>query len=164
MSINQNDNISTIRTASRMLDYFFRRGHKEGREIHLRDLFKRRALVKKSKGFITTRSLFQSFFISTTPFVRLKMVRRRGRRRKRPYVKIAPLSRDRGERSSFVSLSNVLKLSDTKAKCFIDRLESELENVAIKAVSSKFRSKDQSTLCENRNEVHKLAFYALPRR
>ncbi len=148
---NKSISLSSIRTATRMLSYFFRRGQKESMEIQLRHLIHRRALGKSA---VSTSNLFKSFFLSATPFVGLKT--RRRRRGKRLIAKIAILERDRGERSSFVALSNMLQLTGSTSKPFIERLERELEGLI--GIETK------SNLREKRDESHKLAYASRPYR
>ena len=167
MAINTNMSISPIRTATRRLTYFFRRGNKEGRESRLRQLFQRRAVAKQSVSGtnLTSSDLFQSFFISATPFIGLKT--RRRRRGKRVIVKLAPLERDRGERRSFIALSNTLQISGAASKPFVDRLERELEVLAAKATPGASKLKTQvgvSAIRDKRNEIHKLAYFSRPYR
>lgn len=143
--------LSSTRTATRMLSYFFRRGQKESMENLLRQLIYRRATGKIA---VSTPNLFKSFFLSATPFVGLKT--RRRRRGKRLIAKIAILERDRGERSSFVALANTLQLSGASSKPFIERLERELESLA--------NTERKSGLREKRDESHKLAYTSRPYR
>ncbi len=169
MAVNSTMSISPIRTATRRLTYFFRRGNKEGMENQLRNLFERRAIAaeKKKKGAIrlTSTDLFQAFFLSATPFIGLKT--RRRRRGKRLIVKLAPLERNRGERSSFVALSNILQTAGAVSKPFSDRLERELEVLAVKSGFSTTEFKNQSAasiILDKRNEAHKLAYTSRPYR
>ncbi len=157
--------ISPIRTATRRLTYFFRRGNKAGRENRLRQLFERRAVAKQASSGtnVTSSDLFQSFFISATPFIGLKT--RRRRRGKRVIVKLAPLERNRGERRSFIALSNTLHISGAASKPFVDRLERELEVLATKSSVGVNKLKTQvgvSAIRDKRNEIHKLAYFSRP--
>ncbi len=99
-----------MRTASQRLTYCFRCGHKEKRESHLRDLVIKRALkVRSAQSDRTKRQtaqLFTSFFQAATPFISLKM--RRRRRGKQTISKLFPLDRVRSERKSFGALSTRL--------------------------------------------------------
>ena len=155
--------ISPIRTATRRLTYFFRCGNKENMEGLLRQLFYRRAIISKKALKIgagsTSSDLFQAFFLAATPFIGLKT--RRRRRGKRLIVKLSPLERNRGERSSFVALSNTLQTSGAVSKSFVDRLERELETLSNKTSSD---IKHVSSLQEKRDEVHKLAYSSRPYR
>ncbi len=169
MPINSTMSISPIRTATRRLTYFFRRGNKEGMENQLRNLFERRAIAdvkeKKSATRLTSSDLFQAFFLSATPFIGLKT--RRRRRGKRLIIKLGPLERNRGERRSFIALSNILQTSGAVSKPFVDRLERELEVLAVKSgfISNELKNQSgASTILDKRNETHKLAYSSMPYR
>ncbi len=163
-----NTSISPIRTATQRLTYFFRCGKKEVREGQLRQLFKRRALdVGKQDHNVAgqkTTELFQQFFLAATPFIGLKT--RRRRRGKRVVIKLVPFSQNRGERRSFVRLSNALRVSGAVSKPFVDRLERELEVFALNSGSSTGVASGSSSnvIRDKRDEVHKLAYSARPYR
>lgn len=172
MSANSNMSISSIRTATRRLTYFFRRGNKENRENQFRELFRRRANIiahPKSGSNLTSSKLFQFFFLSATPFIGLK-TRRRG---KKSIVKLVPLERIRGERRSFIALSKLLRISGAVTKPFSGRLGRELEALSVKSAvpakgnNTSIDSKNiagSSAIRDKRNGVHKLAYASMPYR
>ena len=167
---------SSSRTASLRLAYFYRGGNREGLELLLRKLLYNRALkarqLSKSQqaqsiNSISTSNLFRSFFRVATPFVALKL--RRRRRGKRVVAKIALLDRERGERKALGMFSSSFKEKGAASVSFSERLEREL-----KSLSSTSTAKGANTpavgasginpLQEKRDTVHRLAFKSRPYR
>lgn len=167
---------STVRTSSRSLAHFFRKGNKENREIQFRHLIINRESKKRSIRFNnvmpkrvqpTVTELFKPFYFSATPFIGLKT--RRKRRGKRIIHKLSPLDRARSERKPFVALSSILRSSGRAAKSFKTRLEQELDTLysvsrTLRVPADRGLSSSTSTLRDKRDLLHRTAFYAMPRR
>ena len=179
-------NLSPIRTASRtasrLVSFFFRHGSKESMESQRRQVILRRARQSKnlSKSLTKTNVLFESFSQVSTPFIALKI--RRRRRGKRVLVKLAPLGRNQGERKSRFALSTMLRVEGGVSKAFNFRIEQELEMLfqcinnsknLSRAVSTSIKQKQTKTnqvsntstvspLQDKRDEVHRLAYKSRP--
>lgn len=165
---------SPVHTATRSLAYFFRKGNKEVMESVFRDLIIKRSLkgkiaysnsstVTSERQQATVCDLFQSFFLSATPFIGLKT--RRKRRGKRVISKLVPLDRSSSERKPFSVLSSILRTSGRATKPFANRLEHELESlytVTRSRVSG--GTVVMSTLREKRDLIHRTAFASMPYR
>ena len=165
---------SASRASSRMLPYFVRCGKKEKREGHFRRLIIKRertiravSLTAKGateRGQQSISDLFEPFFLSATPFISLKALRtRRKRRGKRIINKLIPLDRARSERKPFSTLAAILQISGRTPKPFNNRLEHELDSLYNAARPGRDRSGLVSTLREKRDLIHRTAFYSRPR-
>jgi len=117
-----------LNTASKRLNYFFRKGQKGITESKRRTRLTERAkkkLVISVEGTNKISSRFKSFFISATPFIGLKT--RRLRRGKRVVNKIFALTRDRSQRKAFSEFSSPFFTAGRSKKPLRTRLEQELD-------------------------------------
>ena len=165
---------SASRASSRRLPYFIRWGNKEKREGHFRRLIIKRERTNRVSSTLikggserrqtSISDLFEPFFHSATPFIALKALRsRRKRRGKRIITKLLPLDRVRSERKPFSALASILRITGRTPKPFNTRLEHELDSLYNAARPGRERSGLVSTLREKRDITHRAAFYSRPR-
>jgi hypothetical protein len=119
---------SALNTASKRLNYFFRKGQKgiteSKRRIRLTERAKKKLSIS-AEGTNKISSRFKSFFISATPFIGLKT--RRLRRGKRVINKIFALTRDRSQRKAFSEFASPFFTTGRSKKPLRTRLEQELD-------------------------------------
>jgi hypothetical protein len=163
---------SASRASSRRLPFFIRCGNKEKLESHFRRLVIKREGANRTvliKGGVeriqpSIADLFEPLFISATPFIALKALRsRRKRRGKRIINKLLPLDRARSERKPFSALASILRISGRTPKPFNTRLAHELDSLYNSARPGRERGGLVSTLREKRDLIHRSAFYSRPR-
>jgi len=116
-------------TATYIIKYFFREGKKISTERHRRHMFKKYAINSSNQSNSVKRaSLFDSFFVSATPFVGLKT--RRKRRGKVVQNKVIALSSIVIKRKSFRAFSSIVCISGRSSKPFRSRFFSELNTLS----------------------------------
>jgi len=138
--------LAPCRTASFILFYLFRHGHKENIEKLFHDIIKKRAKKTRSNSF----KMFQSFFLNATPFIGIKT--RRKRRGNMIRHKLKLLDRSQCEAKAFSLLSKIIFKSTGKSKKLISSIESQLESL-----SNQNTTGSNSIIRGTRDEVHQSA-------
>ncbi len=192
---------SVLHTASRRLHYFVRKGNKEGIEGLFHNFILNRALKNKTQqkqqpglkiNSITViqhkpvqvhthrslHTLFETFYLAATPYIALKI--RRKRRGKRVVHKLNFRDSARSERKSFVGLASLVSSKGRASKPVRVRLEQELESLTNQSRQRKSSSPSirfatnanviaassaiSTSLREKRDLLHRTAFFARPYR
>lgn len=146
-------------TATYIIKYFFRKGNKIATERHMRQIFKKYAITSSQVNSASRSSLFDSFFVSATPFVGLKT--RRKRRGKIVQNKVIALSSIVIKRKSFMAFSSIVCVSGRASKPFRSRFFSELNTLS--TYSSKRNSglvRPMSPFFEKRALLYQTAYTA----
>jgi len=162
---------SSIITISGMLGYFCRKGNKEGVEKMVHSLFfNRLKKPTKIKEQVKWSSTFQTFTRRITPYINLKLKRRKGRHKKKPVYKLQPFSPITSKRKSFMLFSSLVRPSSRKTKPFIQRLSKELDAINTIASAKRQGSRTQTStvsevggnLFKKRDYLHQIAYKAIP--
>ena len=148
--------------ATSRIKYFFRKGNKISTEVARRNIFKEYSM-KKNKASVSVQpkiiSIFESFFISATPFIGLKTLgKRRGKITQHKVITLSPLSIGR---KSIIDFSSRISISGRTSKPFIDRFYGELNTLY--SYSQKRLSGNVvpvSTFYEKRALLYKTAYSA----
>lgn len=161
-----------VHTATSRLPYFSRCGKLNKIESCFEKLFKQRALLHKKEKKSRPAVYFPSFFYKTTPFVRLK-IRRRVGRRKNQKQKLTYRSRISGERQAFLLFSKTFKTrtNSSKRNSFQAKFQSQIDSLtqtSRRRTIKKIRGVSQSTsatksIRDVRDEIHRRAFKIKPR-
>jgi hypothetical protein len=163
-----------VHTATSRLSYFTRCGKLNKIESCFEKLFKQRARLHKKEKKARPAVYFPSFFYKTTPFIRLK-VRRRVGRRKNQKQKLSYRSRISGERQGFLLFSKTFKTRANSAKrnSFQAKFQSQIDSlnqISRRRPIKKFRGISQSaststtkSIRDVRDEIHRRAFKIKPR-
>ena len=178
----------TLRTATKRLTCFARRGNHPRRHNIFSKYIKNRAINTKRIKKLPLSFYLPTFFNAATPFVRLKTRRQQSRRRrKKLFQKVSYRLRENGERQSYLLFSKRLQKSkkSTKTNLFREQIQTQRESLFVpkgrrkskldSVKGSKGISKVQPTtvitgqsavknLRQLRDEIHKRAFRIKPRR
>lgn len=176
---------TTLRTATKILSCFARRGNHPRRNNLFTKYRKMRAKKTKRTKKLPLPFYRPIFFHAATPFLRLKTRRQRKRRgRKKLFQKINFRRRETGERQSYLLFSKVLQKSkkSTKSRLFRDQIQTQRESlflsknrrkIKVDLTKQKQRQSIQTTgaganviknIRQIRDEMHKRAFRMKPRK
>jgi hypothetical protein len=154
---------TSVKTASKRLDYFFRRGKKAATETKRRARFIKHARTKSNRNIREENALhssFKSFFIHATPFIGLKT--RRLRRGKRVLNKVITLTRSRSQSKSFLEFTSTVSVAGRSTKPFRVRLKNELETLHFNTFKENTISQTSGTsLYEKRALLYSTAYTAM---
>jgi len=153
-------NSTAIRTATNMLFYFTRKGHKETIESQMRSMFIKRAQSKKHTVSLRVRRkrrigfFFKYFYKVSTPFIGIKT--RRKRRGNQVIAKLYPLTPYKSGRKSYIAFSKSMFTHGRVTKSFIKRFKAKVETF------KSYKNKTQLDLHLATKKRHKMAFIAIP--
>lgn len=129
-----NLNKVTLRTATKRLSCFARRGNHPRRHNMFSKYIRNRAMNTKRLKKLPLSFYLPTFFNAATPFVRLKTRRQRSRRRrKKLFQKVSYRLRENGERQSYLLFSKRLQKSkkSTQTRLFREQIQTQRESLFI---------------------------------
>jgi len=107
-----------------------------------------------------------------TPYINLKLKRRKGRQKKKPVYKLQPFTPITSKRKSFMIFSSMVIPSSRKTKPFVQRLAKELDTINTRATIGSKRQvartsigttiETGNTVFKKRDYIHQIAYKAMP--
>jgi hypothetical protein len=145
-------------TASSIMNFFFRSGHKEGRESLFSNIMIHRA--KKSRGSTKTYSAnsfkrFKNFSFNAIPYISLST--RRKRRGNLIVNKIKLVDKLKCESKGFGLISKIVFKSAIKSKKLIRSIESQLESINYSKQNSITNVTANAVIRLSRDDIHQKA-------